>query len=225
MNKFYLFAFTVLLSIPSWASNFHLQVSSSSKMTVEINSQSQSNQNNNYTFANLPGGNTIVKVFDAWTGNVIFFNTVNIAVNSDVYATLDFSGNMNVYMVTPLTSNTPSANVGTVTYSTNGSIQINQGPHQNATNNQSFNDFLTMIKEESMDSGKLKLGQNYVAKTFLTVYQIKQICQEFSFDSYRLEFAKSAYATCTDKGNYVLLKDVFSFTSNYNALMDHVNSH
>ena len=53
--------------------------------------------------------------------------------------------------------------------------------------------------------------------------QISEIAATFTFDSYRLDFAKAAYANCYDKANYFLLKNTFTFTSYYNDLIESVN--
>lgn len=73
-----------------------------------------------------------------------------------------------------------------------------------------------------MDSNKLRMAKNYVASNPLTAEQIAGISREFSFDNNRLDFAKHAYATCYDKSNYFLLKDTFTFSSNYNNLLNHI---
>lgn len=73
-----------------------------------------------------------------------------------------------------------------------------------------------------MDSNKLRMAKNYVASNPLTSEQIAGISREFSFDNNRLDFAKHAYANCYDKSNYFLLKDTFTFSSNYNSLLNHI---
>lgn len=230
MKNFYtIIASIFLVHIYSFASNFNLKVNTSSNVTVLVNSQTQTSQSNNFSFVNIQGGYTFVKVYDTWTGNIIFQNNVNIAINSDVSATLDQFGNMNIYMVTPIANQQNFTTVGTVTYNNqnNNNTTIYYPNNNNQYNNsvESFNQFLVLLKDEPFDSNKLKVAQTYVSKTNLYSNQIKQICLEFSFDSYRLDFAKSAYATCIDKANYVLLKDAFSFTSNYNSLMEYVKTH
>lgn len=73
-----------------------------------------------------------------------------------------------------------------------------------------------------MDSNRLTMAKSYASSNSLTAEQITDISKGFSFDSNRLEFAKHAYAACIDKSNYFLLKDTFSFSSNYNSLVNFI---
>jgi hypothetical protein len=172
--------------------------------------------------------------------------TVNILVNHQVNAEIDLYGNFIVQSSVPLMNN-GGGNViynnggnNNGNYGYNGSYNngnygnYNNGNHQHGMNNgyggnyqnnatsNYFNQFIQTMKNESFDSNKLKLAINYAQQNKLYAEQIKQIAQQFSFDSYRLDFSKAAFANCLDKGNYFLLKDVFSFSSNYNSLMDYI---
>ena len=92
----------------------------------------------------------------------------------------------------------------------------------NYGNNNVFQLFLNSMKNENIDSNKLRMAKNYVAANTLTAEQISSISREFSFDSNRLDFAKHAYVNCYDKNNYFLLKDTFTFSSNYTSLLNHI---
>lgn len=93
----------------------------------------------------------------------------------------------------------------------------------NYGDNQYFNQFLTILRKESFDSNRLKMATNYVNQRQLSAQQIKQIAKLFDFDSNRLQFAKDAYDNCYDQYNYFLLRDVFTFASNYNSLITYTN--
>lgn len=96
-------------------------------------------------------------------------------------------------------------------------------PGSNYPNTNSFNGFIRALNNESFDNNKLKMAQHYASSVVLTVQQIGQILQELSFDSNRLKFAKRAYNNCYDKYNYVLLRNNFKFSSNFENLMDAVS--
>ena len=57
----------------------------------------------------------------------------------------------------------------------------------------------------------------------MTTMQIKQICQLFSFENNKLEFAKRAYKSCVDKNNYFKINEVFKFDSDKQQLSNFIN--
>lgn len=69
------------------------------------------------------------------------------------------------------------------------------------------------------------MAKDYVSRGGASAHEIAQMSKHFSFDSHRLEFAKFAYKYCYDKRNYYLLRDTFSFSSNYNNLLDYTRNY
>ncbi len=75
-----------------------------------------------------------------------------------------------------------------------------------------------LITKESFDSSKLTLAKQVVSANPMTASQILGICQLFSFESNKLEFAKFAYGYCVDRNKYYLLNDAFSYESSKREL-------
>lgn len=92
----------------------------------------------------------------------------------------------------------------------------------NFVNENSFNGFINALDNEAFDNNKLKMAQFYASKTVLTVQQIGRILQQFTFDSNRLKFARTAYDNCYDKYNFVLLRNQFTFSSDFERLMNDI---
>ena len=78
------------------------------------------------------------------------------------------------------------------------------------------------MKKESFDDGRLELGKLCVVLGHFCTNDLYRMAEMFSFDDNRLEFLKYAYRYCEDPENYYTLKDVFSFQSNFDKLMDSV---
>ncbi len=76
------------------------------------------------------------------------------------------------------------------------------------------------INECSFDSRKVELAKYISSQNFMTALQIREIALLFTFDSYRYEFAKSAYDTCINPGEYFILTNTFTFNSYAQALME-----
>lgn len=242
MKKFYiLLAILFVYSSFSFSSEFILQVKKLNQVVVTVQSQTQFNNTNYFQFYQLSGGQIHVNVKEKWTGTTLFNNYVNIPNNVQMYAELDNMGNLTILSSNPMTNN---GTVGSVNYGNtgyygnsgynNGSWNNNGYNHNNHcgstgnnsynnNNNVTYNQFLNSLRNESFDSNRLKDASNYASKTNLSAQQIAEIAGTFTFDSYRLDFAKNAYNTCYDKNNYFLLKNTFTFTSYYNDLIEYTN--
>lgn len=237
MKKIYFtFALVLLSCTLAQASELILRVHRKGQHIVSASNQTQTNNYNTYQFYNLYGGNTQVKVVDKWSGQVIFKNNVNIPDGVQLVADLDSYGNMTIVENNPMagSDNGWGGNVGSVNYGQtgngghdhcgtypNGGGYYNQGQN---VNNVYFNQFLASLKSESFDSNRLKNAKVYASNMSLSANQVKEIAATFTFDSNRLEWAKVAYNTCYDKGNYFLLRDAFTFSSSYSDLQDFISN-
>ncbi len=79
-----------------------------------------------------------------------------------------------------------------------------------------------MVSKESFDKSKLTLAQQVVSANPMSASQILGLCKLFSFESNKLEFAKFAYAYCTDKNKYFLLNEAFTYESSKRELDEYI---
>jgi hypothetical protein len=87
-----------------------------------------------------------------------------------------------------------------------------------------FSNLLNTIRNASFESTKLSIVNTVARSNNFTTNQVKAILQQFSFESTKLDFAKTAYAKTIDKNNYYSINDVFSFSSSTIALNDFLAS-
>ena len=81
---------------------------------------------------------------------------------------------------------------------------------------------MQVLKNQSFDDKKLEVAKMCAAIGSFCVRDLAQMAEEFSFDENRLEFFKFAYAYCVDPENYPMLRDSFSFKSNFDNLMEFI---
>lgn len=246
-NLYLTFALVLIGSTLAHGSELILRVYRNGEHIVSVSSQTQTNNNNTYQFYNLYGGSTPIKVVDKYSGKIIFKNNLNIPEGYQMTADLDAYGNMTVVSTNPIAGNnnggwSTNGNVGTINYGNNGNYggngntypcnncgttyPNNGGGYNNQgqnTNNMYFNQFLSSLKAESFDNNRLQNAKVYASKMTLTAQQIKEVAATFTFDSNRLDWAKAAYSACTDKANYFLLRETFTFASNYKSLQDYIS--
>ncbi len=83
-----------------------------------------------------------------------------------------------------------------------------------------FTQILTSIKKESFNNTRVTLTRQILrSKQCFTTMQIKEIVKLFSFDDARLDIAMFAWEFTTDKDNYYLVAEEFSFSSTKEKLM------
>jgi uncharacterized protein DUF4476 len=87
----------------------------------------------------------------------------------------------------------------------------------------SFNDAKTTIANGSFESTKLGTAKTIFATNHVTTDQVIQVCNLFGFEDSKLDFAKFAYPMTVDPGNYFKIGNIFSFSSNKDALNDFIS--
>ena len=81
---------------------------------------------------------------------------------------------------------------------------------------------LRVIENQSFDDKKLEIAKLCVTLAPFEVRDLASIAAKFSFDDSRKAFLIYAYRTCCDPENYYYLRDVFSFRSNFDEMMEAV---
>lgn len=154
--------------------------------------------------------------------------TVNQGVN--VGASVNVGGvNMNVNINDPYGTSV-SETTTTTTHSSSGNHNHheNDAPrgcrNQYAMNGRDFDSVIATVKKQSFEETMLKTAKQIVTANCLNVNQISQICQSFSFEESKLDFAKFAYEYCVEPKNYFKLNTIFSFSSSVDDLTDYVQS-
>ncbi|MCL2097979.1 MAG: DUF4476 domain-containing protein [Bacteroidales bacterium] len=81
-----------------------------------------------------------------------------------------------------------------------------------------FTRMLSTIQKETFENTKLTVAKQITSYNMLCATQIAQICNLFTYENSKLEYAKYAYSYCSDKNNYYLINDVFSYSSSKEEL-------
>lgn len=232
-------AITLTFHFVSVASELFIRVNANGEYYVTVYDQTHQNRNNVYKFSDLPGGITSIMVVNKFNNTILYNGTLSLRNNERIVAEISGFGKLSIIQrlfvqevnwYTTIVTNDP--------YTTHSPYPGNPYPgnpypggynppfppygNPNYGSNNTFQLFLNSMKNENIDSNKLRMARNYVSANPLTAEQISSISREFSFDSNRLDFAKYAYTNCYDKNNYFLLKDTFTFASNYNSLLNHI---
>jgi hypothetical protein len=164
-----------------------------------------------------PGGIGI-KITDPVTGQ-------NVGVNMNVnMGGLGMNTNVNGSSTTTVTTTTTSG----------GGNNVQQQQQQQQTNQTQprpqscvfpvggtdFNNMKSSLEKQSFEDTKLKMAKDIMRRNCYSSGQIKELMGLFSFEENKLELAKYGYDFCTDKNNYYMLNDAFSFSSSVDELTE-----
>jgi hypothetical protein len=92
------------------------------------------------------------------------------------------------------------------------------GPGSPCRNPGEFSIALSSLNRETFESGKLQFAKDMTVSGPICVEQIIQVCNTFTFETTKLEYAKFAYAYCSDKNLYYLVNNVFEYQSSKDEL-------
>lgn len=85
-----------------------------------------------------------------------------------------------------------------------------------------FDQFRSTLNRESFDERKFELVRNVLPNRAISTVQLAEVLRQFSFDKYRLESAKIAWGSVTDRENIYTIFDTFSFESSKRDLKKHI---
>ncbi len=91
-----------------------------------------------------------------------------------------------------------------------------------AMQSRDFDEARNTLKNEGFDETRLDMAKQIASTNCLNTTQISALCQLFSFEGSKLEFAKYAYDHCTDPKNYFKLSNIFSFSSSKTELNNYI---
>jgi len=82
----------------------------------------------------------------------------------------------------------------------------------------SFNQAKESLRKEWFENTRLSTARQIVDKNYFTSSQVKDLMLLFTFENNRLDIAKYAYNKIVDKGNFFIVNDALSMTSNKEKL-------
>lgn len=138
---------------------------------------------------------------------LVYDGGINLARNATTFAFFR-NGNFEVFGIEPYVIDEPV-------------IVIEEPP---VMNDMMFQQLKRTVESESFDSSRVELLESTLRNNFFTSHQIKELMMLISFDSGRLQFAKSAYTRTVDPENYFVVREALSFASSRTELTKYISS-
>jgi hypothetical protein len=81
------------------------------------------------------------------------------------------------------------------------------------------------VSQASFEDTKLSTAKTILNSNCFTTDQVMEICNLFSFEQSKLDFAKCAYTRCWDPNSYFKVANIFSFDASKTELNEYISSH
>lgn len=182
------------------------------------------------------GGTTVTQTTVTQTTGTTGMGGANISVGGGMGGV-----NMNINISDPVlgggtttttrtTTTTTSTDMG---YSDGGGYHDNPPPPPPSRGNNcrfamdasSFRSAKETVSKASFDETKLSTAKTILTSNCMSADQVIAICNLFSFEASKLDFAKYAYERCTDRGNYFKVGNIFSFDASRTELNEYISGH
>ena len=99
------------------------------------------------------------------------------------------------------------------------------GGYRNPMSYQTFDALGKTLRKESFDDKRLTVAKQVVRDNGVSSEQVKDLLQEFSFENSQLDFAKYCYQYVSNRGNYFIVYDAFSFSSSKDELAKYIQNY
>ncbi len=144
--------------------------------------------------------------------------------------------NMNVNVNDPAANTTVTQTTTTTTSSYNSSSTTDNGSYSSQQQPaaqagcqypmapSSFNSAKSTISKASFEDTKMSTAKSILSSNCVNTDQVVQICNLFSFEKTKLDFAKYAYSKTVDKGNYFKVGNVFTFDASKTDLNNFISN-
>ena len=88
-----------------------------------------------------------------------------------------------------------------------------------------FDLFMKLLDQETFEDDKTELTTDFVERKCLSVTQIGQLMDAFTFSDNQMAIAKAAYDLCYDTDDYFLLQEKFTFSDEKEELRRFIDNH
>jgi hypothetical protein len=198
-------------------------VSNKMDLKIEIDGKRYSmQQDNSFTLQNLREGNHTVKIYSEMKKRNGLFSgkKQDVIFNSAVYLRRGYHTDITVNRFGKVFTDERRIDADDDWYESGygyGDRDDNEGWNGSVSKDE-FSFMKEQIKKEWLESSRLEVARTSMEGNKFTTAQVKELMFLFTFESNRVEIAKSAYRMTVDKENYNQLIDVLSSSTNKDDL-------
>ena len=148
--------------------------------------------------------------FRKHANELLFSNYIYIPSATKIIASIDCNRRFNIASISPVLSvQNPNFNNNHLFTCGNSNVLMSQVD---------FDQLKCSITSKNFDSSRLQIAKQALSTNYFTSRQISELMQLMTFESSRLELARTGYANTLDKQNYYIVYDAFTFESSIDDL-------
>jgi hypothetical protein len=223
-----LFVFLSLAAMGQNRSNLTISTTGNSNLKIRLGNNRYSFQDRTATFQGLQPGNYDLAIFQ-WQKKPdgrfdyvqVYNSSITLTANRHTEISILRFGKM-AWDEGPIVADGWSDSY-TNPDPTNPSNNSN-GYNQQAIDNVQFASIKKSISSEFGEENMLRVAKVALKNNWFTSKQIKEIANVFFSDDTKLSFGKYAYDFVVDKGNYIVVGDVFYSPQKRIALLDYIGN-
>jgi hypothetical protein len=233
-------------------STFHVRTANNAAITVWVDGYKASEANNHAILTNLRAGQHSIRVVEVNRGyfghpfmNVIYKGYINVQPATETFATIDNYNCMRIERTVACGRDErfdgyDRVHNGFDNYGNHPSNSPNAFPRPEveprprprcgndsyygpqAMNQFDFEQFRNNVAQQTFESTKMNVLKLVASKKYFTTNQVKELVNLFTFESSKLEVAKSLYDHTIDKQNYYQVNSTFTFSSSVDDLTQYL---
>lgn len=204
---------TLLLPLLTFASSFNLKIANGQNLTIIFDNNQFQVYGSDFNLTNIQPGSHFIKIIENSNyghNRVIYQSHILIPQATRVQGFLNHRGQLQL-------TNHPERRRYTYNHPHSG-----HAIHQ-PDNTLIFAQLLMTIEQTSFDNQKLLIAKQAIRNNYISSQQVLTLMQRLSFESNRIELAKFASHFVTDRQNYYLVNNGFSFSSSVWELNRYLN--
>ena len=162
----------------------------------------------------VPGNHTIKIVERQSTGSTLPANQEKVLYNGSVY----FRSDYHVDIVINRFGKTLVDEQDARNSRWDGDEDYYEPGLEAAMTDAAFESLKRTLQQERFTASRMTVAKTAISNNYFKTAQVRQLAQLFSFEDDKMQVVKLAYAKTVDRSNYYQLSDLFSFSSNKEAL-------
>jgi Domain of unknown function (DUF4476) len=196
----------------------------STELKIEIDGRKFTMQNNSITVSYLQEGRHSIKIYrEKKRGRISFGKKEDVVYQDMIFLKRGFHLDITVNRFGKVMTDERRIDVNDEWYNDEDDYYDNDnggwnGGNSNVMTGREFETVKEQLRKEWFEKNRLTSVTVIIDKSNFTTQQVKELMLLFTFESNRLEVAKSAYRKTVDKHNYYQLNDVLTFSSSKDEL-------
>ena len=215
MKQIFTTLLALIISVSAIAQNSgRLSITSfnSNSLVVIIDNRSyQLNNNRDILLNDVPAGNHQIKIVKqirgSWRRNTIIYES-NLFIRRGMHVDMLINRFGRVFIDEELISEQYNDN----NQYDNWNNQ-NNNPLSQAMSPTSFEQLKQIVSNERYENTRLTIAKQAISVNMFSAQQAKELISVFTYENNKLDIAKTMYPRTIDKNNYVIVYDVFSYSS------------